>query len=166
MQRLLLLTSIFLVWPGVLARSQSSDFSGSWQLNREQSEDLTGGLAGATYRLEVTRNMTELRVEERVTIRGRTQPAQPRTYRLDGAGSTAEVSRPIAGTMELEARILAKGRQLELKSTISGDHENNAVTLITTELWELIDGGRKLRITRQREYGENSTQMILVFDRV
>lgn len=165
MGTLILLLSTLTFWP-VFSAGQVASFAGSWQLNRERSEDLTGGLAGALYGLEVTQDSQELTVEERITLRGRSQPAQPRTYRLDGSSSTAEVSRPIAGTMELEVRLLAKGRQLELRSTISGDHDNNPVTLITTEVWELIDGGRRLRITRNREYGEKSTQMILVFDRV
>ncbi|MEY4168375.1 MAG: hypothetical protein RIR52_2199 [Acidobacteriota bacterium] len=159
-----LLISFALIWPAPLP-GQIAGFAGRWQLNRDRSEDLTGGLAGAHYALEVSQNSRELTIEEQVTIRGRTQPAQPLTYRLDGTSSTAEVSRPIAGTLELEARILAKGQQLELKSTISGDHENAPVTLITTEFWELIDGGKRLRITRRREFGEKSRQMILVFDR-
>lgn len=165
MGKLIFLLSTLAFWP-TFSAGQIASFAGSWQLNRERSEDLTGGLAGARYSLEVAQDGRELTVEERITIRGRTQPTQPRTYRLDGVGSTAEVSRPIAGTMELEVRLLAKGRQLELRSTISGDHDDKPVTLITTELWELLDGGRRLRITRNREYGEKSTQMILVFDRV
>jgi len=145
--------------------NQDSGFGGIWQLNREMSEELTGGLSGASYGLIVTVSGPELTIEERTTIRGRTQPAQPRTYRLDGELTTAQVSRPIAGTMELEARRLANGRQLELKSTISGTNEDRPVTFITVELWELIDKGRRLKIRRNREFGYTSTQMVLVFDR-
>ena len=140
-------------------------FEGSWRLNRQRSEDLSGGLAGADYGIEVSQTTDELTVEERITIRGRLQPTQPRTYRLDGIETTVEVSRPIAGTMELLGRRLSKGRQLELKSTMSGDNQGEPVTLITRELWELIDNNRTLKITRIRELGEKSTQMVLIFER-
>ncbi|MFM8393033.1 MAG: hypothetical protein ACKOB4_03820, partial [Acidobacteriota bacterium] len=126
---------------------------------------LSGGLAGADYGIEVSQTADELTVEERVTIRGRLQPTQPRTYRLDGTETTVEVSRPIAGTMELLARRILKGRQLELKSTISGDNQGEPITLITREVWELLDNNRTLKITRIRELGEQSAQMILVFER-
>lgn len=85
-------------------------------------------------------------------------------YRLDGTETTGEVSRPIAGTVELQARMLDKGRQIELKSTISGDNQGEVVTLITREFWELIDNDRTLKITRSREYGDKSTQSVLIFE--
>jgi hypothetical protein len=159
---------ICLAWP-VLNTGQAQvplgSFEGSWRLNRQRSEDLAGGLAGADYGLEVTRTGDELTVEERVTIRGRRLPSQPLIYRLDGEETTSEVSRPIAGTIELQARSLAKGRQLELKSTISGENQGEQVTLITRELWELVDRDRSLKITRTREFGEMGTQTVLVFER-
>lgn len=143
----------------------SSSFEGSWRLNRNRSEDLSGGLTGADYGIEVSRSGNELTVEERITIRGRRQPSQPMVYRLDGTETTGEVSRPIAGTVELQARMLDKGRQIELKSTISGDNQGEVVTLITREFWELIDNDRTLKITRSREYGDKSTQSVLIFER-
>ena len=114
--------------------------------------------------LEVTQTHLELTVEEKIKIRGRVQPSQPRQFRLDGRESTVEVSRPLAGTMELEARLIAKGRSLQLKSTISGDNQGEPVTLITKEYWELTDNG-KLKITRLRELGEKSQQSVLIFDK-
>ncbi len=162
---IIFLLIVCFAWPVQIAGQTSTSFEGSWRLNRNRSEDLTGGLAGADYGIEVTQTATELTVEEQVTIRGRLQPTQPRTYRLDGTETTTEVSRPIAGTLELQARPLAKGRQLELKSTISGDNQGEPLTLITREFWELLDNNRTLRITRTRELGEKTTQMVLVFER-
>jgi hypothetical protein len=67
--------------------------------------------------------------------------------------------------MELEARLIARGRSLELKSTISGDNQGEPVTLITKEYWELTDNGKTLKITRLRELGEKSQQSVLIFDK-
>jgi hypothetical protein len=148
--------------------AQAPDFAGSWRLDRDRSEDLTGRLANAEFVLEVTRQGAELIVEEKIRIRGRWQPSTPRTYRLDGRQTTAEVSRPLAGTMELEARLLGKAgpsQNLELKSTISGDNLGSPVTLITREFWELTDGGKSLKILRQREIGPQSQQSVLLFTR-
>ena len=147
------------------ASTLSSSFEGSWRLNRHRSEDLSGGLTGADYGIEVSRSGNELTVEERITIRGRRHPSQPTVYRLDGTETTGEVSRPIAGTVELQARMLDKGRQIELKSTISGDNQGEVITLITREFWELIDNDRTLKITRSRDYGDKSTQSVLIFER-
>lgn len=140
-------------------------FEGQWQLNREKSEGLTGGMGSADLLLFVTLADNQLTVDQKTRIRGRVQPSEPLTYRLDGRETTAEVVRPLAGTMELEAKVFPKNREIRLKSTISGDDRGRPVTLITREFWELIDGGTRLRILRTREIGEKSSQMTLVFER-
>lgn len=162
--------------PKTVLALQSQGFAGTWRLNRERSEDLVGGLAGAEYVLEVALRQAELTVEEKIRIRGRWQPSQPRLFYLDGRSSTAEVSRPLAGTMELEARLLepdspagrkkeARERMLELRTTLAGDNQGLPVTLMTREFWELIDGGQSLKILRLRELGEKTQQMTLVLER-
>ena len=162
--------------PLTVAAGQTDGFAGTWRLNRDRSEDLAGGLPGAEYVVEVAIHQAELTIEEKIRIRGRWQPSQPRLFYLDGRRSTAEVSRPIAGTMELEARRLdpdtagsnkKNGRAgiLELKSTLSGDNRGTPVTLMTREFWELIDGGQALKILRIREIGEKSQQTTLVLER-
>ncbi len=143
-----------------------AEFEGNWQLNRERSEGLTGGLGNADLLLFVTRDKNELTIDQKTRIRGKMQPSEPLTFRLDGTETSAEVVRPIAGTMELEAKVLDKGRSLRLKSTISGDDRGQPVTLITSEIWELIDGGRALRILRTREIGVKSSQITLIFERL
>jgi len=139
--------------------------TGTWALNRSLSEGLTGGLNGAEVQLSVERQGAELIVEQVVRIRGRQVPAEPLHYRLDGRESTAEVVRPLAGTMELEARLLEKGRVLELKSTISGDNQGKPVTLLTQEIWELIEKGTRLQVVRVRECDGQTQQSKLVYER-
>lgn len=159
----------FFNW-SVVPQSSSSPhpvdpMTGTWSLNRPLSEGLTGGLNGAEVQLIVERQGTELIVEQVVQIRGRRVPAEPLRYRLDGRESTAEVVRPLAGTMELAARLLEKGRVLELKSTISGDNLGKPVTLITRETWELTEQGAQLQVVRVREWSGQTQQSKLVFER-
>lgn len=139
--------------------------TGTWVLNRSLSEGLTGGLNGAEVQLSVERQGVELIVEQIVRIRGRQLPVEPLRYRLDGRESSAEVVRPLAGTMELEARLLEKGRVLELKSTISGDNQGKPVTLLTRETWELIERDTQLQVVRVREWDGQTQQSKLVYNR-
>ena len=154
----------FFGWVAMVS-AQVANFEGSWKLNRAKSEGLTGGLGNADLLLEVAQTPRELTVDQKTRIRGKVQPSQPLTYRLDGKESTAEVSRPLAGTMELEAKVLSKGKTLELKSTISGDDQGKPVTIITKEYWELVDGGKGLKIQRIRESSGKSQQWTLFFDK-
>jgi len=140
-------------------------FEGTWLLNRKKSEGLTGGLADADIILVVTQDDKKLTADQKTRIRGREQPSQPLTYNLDGSESTADVVRPLAGTMRLHAKVLDKGRTLELRSTITGDIENKEVTIITKEYWELLEGGKALKITRIRETPEKTQQFKLFFEK-
>lgn len=169
-----MIITLLLCWltlPYRIATSQAPNpqpvdaMTGTWVLDRSLSEGLTGGLNGAEIQLVVERQGFELSVEQVVRIRGRQVPAQPLRYRLDGRDSTAEVVRPLAGTLELAARLLEKGRVLDLKSTISGDDQGKPVTLETRETWELIEKGAHLQIVRVREWNGRTQQSKLVFRR-
>jgi hypothetical protein len=67
--------------------------------------------------------------------------------------------------MELAARLIEKGRVLELKSTISGDNQGQPVTLLTRETWELIEQDAQLQVVRVREWNGQTQQSKLVFQR-
>jgi hypothetical protein len=140
-------------------------FQGTWVLSRAKSEGLTGGLANAEIVLVVTQTEKQLTAEQKIRIRGREQPSQPLTYNLDGTESTAEVVRPLAGTMYLKAKLLEKGRALNLLSTISGDNQGKEVTIITREHWELDEGGKALKVLRIRETAGKTQQFKLYFER-
>lgn len=166
----LLVCSLGFFYWSIAPQSSSSPhpvdrMTGTWSLNRPLSEGLTGGLNGAEVQLVVERQGMELTVEQVVRIRGRRVPAEPLRYRLDGRESTAEVVRPLAGTMELAARLIEKGRVLELKSSISGDNQGQPVTLLTRETWELIEQDAQLQVVRVREWNGQTQQSKLVFQR-
>src|SRR5262249_38715950 len=79
-------------------------FEGSWKLNRDKSDGLTGALSDAEIHLVVQQDDKKITSEQKVIIKGRPQPSQEFTYKLDGSETTAEVVRPLAGTMSLKAR--------------------------------------------------------------
>jgi hypothetical protein len=142
-----------------------SKFAGIWTLNRSKSEGLTGAMANAEVRLIVTQDDKLITAEQKIIIRGREQPSQEFIYKLDGSETTASVVRPLAGTMNLKARWIESVKTLELTSTISGDTGGKEVTVTTREQWQLIEGGKALKITRTRESLHGRQQFKLHFDR-
>src|SRR5215813_14962282 len=95
-----------------------STYAGTWILNREKSNGLTGGLADSEILLIVTQDDKRIFVEQKVKIRGREQPSQELIWNLDGSETTADVVRPMAGTMNLKARWVEVAKLLELFSSI------------------------------------------------
>ncbi len=136
-------------------------YAGTWKLVREKSDGLTGGLAGADVQLVVKQDAEKIYVEQIVTIRGRRQPSQELIWRLDGSESSADVSRPLAGSMTLKARWLEGLKTLELYSSISGDDQGKEVAVVTKESWELLQNGKALRISRTRNapQGRHSSKL-------
>jgi hypothetical protein len=165
---LILTLSILVGLPpqSALPSPQSIDaMTGTWVLNRTRSEGLTGGLKGAEVELVVERKEKEWTVSQVVRIRGRQVPSEPLRYQLDGRETYVDVVRPLAGTMELVARLLEDGDILSLKSTISGEDQGKPVTLLTRETWQMIDQGKRLQIVRVREWGTQSQESTLIFER-
>lgn len=140
-------------------------FGGIWSLVRSKSEGLTGTLAGADIILYVDQDLKNISVDQKIRIRGHEQPSQPLIYSLEGKDTTAEVVRPMAGTMTLQARWIEKGQVLELKSSISGMNLGKLTGVVTKEYWELVDDGKGLKITRTRETPEKTQQFKLYFEK-
>jgi hypothetical protein len=147
------------------AAAAPSKFAGAWILNREKSQGLTGALADSEIRLIVTQDDKKITTEQKVFIRGREQPSQEFTYKLDGSESSTGVSRPLAGTMNLRARWVEASKTLELTQSITGDDRGREVTFTTREQWQLADGGKSLKILRSRESQQGRQQFRLHFDR-
>lgn len=148
-----------------LAAIAPPKFAGVWVLNRAKSEGLTGGLADAEVRLYVSQDDRLISTEQRVVLRGREQPAQEFTYRLDGSETSAEVARPLRGTMSLRAKWNEAAKTLELTAANTGEVADKPMTVTTREEWQLLDGGKALRITRTRETPQGRQQSKLYFDK-
>jgi hypothetical protein len=147
------------------AAAAPSKFAGVWVLNRSKSEGLTGALQNAEVRMIVAQDDKQITTEQKVIIRGREQPSQEFTYKFDGSETTAEVVRPLAGTMKLKAIWIESSKTLELISTITGEAGGQEATITTREQWRLAEGGKALKITRARETPQGKQQFKLHFDR-
>jgi len=142
-----------------------SKFAGVWKLNRDKSDGLTGALANAEIRLIVTQDDKGITTEQKVIIRDREQSSQEFSYKFDGSETTAEVVRPLAGTMSLKARWIEAAKILELVSTITGDNNGREVTITTRERWQLAENGKALEIIRTRETPQGKQRSKLYFDK-
>lgn len=140
-------------------------FAGVWVLNRSKSAGLTGALANAEIRLIVTQDDKQITAEQKVIIKGREQPSQEFFYKLDGSETTAEVVRPMAGTMKLKAKWIEYSQTLELTSIITGDNEGKETTITTREQWQLRENGKALQIVRTRETPQGRKLFGLHFDK-
>ena len=140
-------------------------YNGSWALNREKSEGLTGAMNGAEILLVVSQDDKRIHVEQKVNIRGRRQPSQELIWNLDGSETTAEVVRPMAGTMRLKARWNEAGKTLDLHSSITGDDQGKEVSVTIKEIWELLDNGKSLKVTRLRTSPQSRQAFSLFFDK-
>jgi len=146
-------------------KSSVPKFAGTWILNREKSEGLTGGLGNAEILLIVAQDSKQISAEQKTIIRGREQPSRELNYKLDGSETDAEVVRPLAGTMKLKARWIESGKTLELISTVSGENEGKQTTITTKEQWQLIGKGDALKILRTRHSPQGTQIFKLYFEK-
>lgn len=165
MKNTILLAAAFMLLILPAKSAAPANYGGIWKLNREKSQGLMGMLPGAEFYLAVSQDEKRIHVEQKIRIRGREQPSQELIWNLDGGESTAEVSRPMAGTMHLKARWNEGARSLELLSVIKGDDLGKTVNLSTHEVWELLNNGKSLRITRTRTGLEKKQTSTLVYER-
>ena len=161
--RVLILSTLIVIYAAGAAPSQ---FAGVWVLNRSKSAGLTGALANAEVRLIVTQDDKQITTEQKIIIRGREQPSQEFFYKFDGSETTAEVVRPLAGTMNLKARWIEATKTLELTSKVTGEVNDKETTITTREQWQLVEGGKALKILRTRESPQGKQQFKLHFDRL
>jgi hypothetical protein len=140
-------------------------FEGNWTLNRGKSEGLTGALANAEIKLVVLQDSKTITTEQKVIIKGREQSSQEFVYNLDGSESTADVVRPLAGTMYLKAKWVESTKILELSAKITGDNNGREATITTRERWQLMENGKALEIIRIRESPQGRQLFKFHYDR-
>ena len=158
----------------VISRKPQStlpNFAGTWKINHAMSESPSPVFAKTEVTLAVAQTARQLTVEQKIKLNGHAQPAQPMTFNLDGKASEALITRPVAGLAKLSARWIAKENRLELrtvsKTTLrdeKGEPTDDAA-LTTIEYWELLEGGKLLKVVRLREWPEHNESSRLIFER-
>lgn len=141
----------------------ATNFAGTWALDKSKSEGLQGQMANADQTWVVTQDAKTFTVESTFSGGERTPPPQKRTYNLDGSETTMEMGGRMPGKATLKAKWQGDGKVLELSSVRNMNMQGNDVTITNTEHWELVDGGKTLKVHRIQESPRGKQESTLVF---
>ena len=83
------------------------------------------------------------------------------TYTLDGKETSAEAGGQMGGTIKLKSGW--DGAKLKLTSTRSINTQMGEMTITTKETWEIVDGGKALKLTREMETPRGSQTSEMYF---
>jgi hypothetical protein len=161
-----------LMMSAVFAQNKATNFAGNWELDLTKSK-LPERMRIESMTMNVTQTDKELKVE---TNTKRMAPPEGAgggmgggggmrggggmgggnnavTYSLDEKETTAKTD--AAGNMPALTMTLKAGKEkdgkLKLISSRSFETPNGSMTQKTTETWELVDGGKALKVTRDTE---------------
>lgn len=166
-----LMAGVALVW------AASANFAGTWVLDKTKSEGLRGPMANAEVMMVVTQTDKDLSVETKVVMPegaegGAGRPGgggggglQTSAYKLDGSDVTGELTGRMPGKFTNKAKWLDDGKKLELTSIRNVNFQGNDVALTTTEHWELLEGGKVLKIHRTSESPRGTQETTLLFNK-
>ena len=87
------------------------------------------------------------------------------TYKLDGTETKIESAggRGVAAT--LRGQLKEGGKVLELTNTRTFNFQGNETTRTTLERWELLDGGKTLKVRRTTDTPQGTRESTLVFNK-
>ncbi len=174
MKKLVLICSMMgaLTFGLLAASAATSDFSGTWVLDKAKSEGLPRNMENAeSVTLVVTQDAKELKVETKIVGgqgglggggRGFGGMIPIATYKLDGSENKVEGQ---AGTTVFKAKTMSEGKVLELTSVRNLNFQGNEVTIKTVEHWELAEGGKVLKIHRTSETPRGTQESKLTFNK-
>ena len=163
----------------VVAAAQSASFAGTWELDKSKSkmdERMESRLNGQT--LTVTQDDKEIKVDRKTDMaappaggpgggpggpgggggRGMGGGAPNSTYKLDGSEVVAEGPR---GKTVSKSKL--SGGMLEINSSNTFSGPNGEMTMKTTEHWELMDGGKALKIHSVRDGMNGPVETTMVY---
>lgn len=165
-----LLAMFCLCFQGAAVLAATPDFSGDWELDASRST-LPDTLPIESMTLKVSQTEKDLRVETVAKMnqargamrRGGGGGAQSTVYSLEGKETTLDVgSGAMTGKEIRRASVTADGK-LNLTVTRSFKNETGDVTMKTNEIWELLDAGKTLKITRYTETPRGATNAEMYF---
>jgi len=141
------------------ATNAPPNFSGTWVLDKSKSEGLPQQLANVDVIWVITQDDKQLKREQQLGQ----NVGQSATFNLDGSERTADLTGRIPGKAKLKAKWLEGGKTLELNSVLDGTFNGTAMTINTTEQWELAEGGKTLTVHHTREGPRGKQEFKLIF---
>lgn len=162
MKRLIAYCSMFLVVAMAavaVSAAAPADFSGTWVLDPAKSQMPQGGGqgGGGEVTLEVKQDAKTL-TSTRKTARGE----QVSTYNLDGSETTSESQR---GKSTHKAKWQGDGKILEINTVSNFNMQGNEVKITSVAHWELIDGGKALKIHSKTETPQGTRESTQVYNK-
>jgi len=180
---------LLLATSAVFAQNKATNFAGTWELDAAKSK-LPERTRIESMTLNVAQTDKELKVETNSKRAARPEGDRPMgdgsgggmrsgggmgrggmmgggngtvTYSLDGKDTTVTVEMPQgmpASSVTLKSKMEKDGK-LQLSSSRSIETPNGAMSIKTTETWELLDGGNGLKVMRDTETmrGTQSSEM-------
>ena len=145
----------------VAVAAAPADFSGTWALDPAKSTQPQGpgggGGGGGDVTLEVKQDAKTL-TSTRKTARGE----QVTTYNLDGSETTSESQR---GKSTHKAKWTSDGKILEINTVSNFNVQGNEMKITSVAHWELIDGGKALKIHTKTETPQGSRESTQVYNK-
>ncbi len=190
MKKLAILTAMFcLMLQAISVSAATPDFSGTWELDKTKSV-LPETMPIESMTLNVSQTQTELKVET-TTKRGQNATgaggamgggmrggagggmgggggmrgggAQTIVYSLDGKETTADIGRDVTTGKETKTAKVTSDGKLSLTVVRNLDTQMGSMTMKTNDTWELLDGGKALKITRYSETPRGAFNSVLYF---
>lgn len=171
-----ILSVIFLFCVSAFAQTRP-DYSGDWMLDKGKMKSAANSnvesmivkatQSGGEIEIEVVTKLApapEDVSDDGQSKRGRRTLGDGTTvYSLDGKETIAETDSPAGKIpLKLQANFESDGR-LNLSSNRTIKTPNGEVSLAIKEIWELADGGRTLKITREMKVPNGSNKVEMVF---
>lgn len=171
MKKILFLTSLVCLLAISAFAQNKTDFSGDWELDTVSSKmDERMRVESMTMKVQQTEKDVTVGTFTKRAIsneggmnRGGSTTPTALTYSLEGKETKAEVgSGAMAGTATLKASLSADGK-LNLSAVRNINTQMGAMTITVNETWELTDGGKTLKVTRNMETPRGSQNSELIF---
>jgi GTPase involved in cell partitioning and DNA repair len=159
-KKILAYSSMFLVvmMAAMSASAAGTDFSGTWKLDASKStmpQGPGGGGGGGEVTLTVKQDAKTL-TSTRKTERGETTT----TYNLDGSESSSEGR---MGKSNHKVKWQGDGKILEINTVTNANIQGNEMTLTSVAHWELLDGGKTLKIHSKTSTPQGDRESTQVF---
>lgn len=186
--------TLLLATTAISAQNKATSFAGTWELDAAKSK-LPERQRVESMTLNVSQNDKELKVETNSKRAARPEMDRAMgdgsgggmrqgggmgrggggmgggngiaTYSLDGKETTVAVEMPAgmpASSVAYQSKMEKDGK-MQLVSNRSIETPNGAMSIKTTETWELVDGGNGLKVTRDTESARGTQSSEMYFTR-
>jgi hypothetical protein len=171
MKKLAVLAAVFCLFSlSAFAQQTKTNFAGNWELDAQKSK-LPEMSRIEALTMKVTQTDKDLKIEQTTKRTPRPESdgtgagnrrggwgggfggdgAQTFNYSLEGKETTTEAVAGIPAASATLKAALAKDGKLTLTATRKFNSQMGEMTVTTKEIWELLDGGKTLKVVRETE---------------